>query len=123
MKKVYGNLSFFENKDLVAVHVRRGDYVKLSHVHSNLAENHDYYKAAMSYFKGKKFVFFSDDIEWCRSKFGKDNLYITSISDISDMYIMGKIPNKIIANSSFSWWSAWLFEKNNHSIIAPKNWF
>ena len=123
LKYFYGDLSVFESNDLVAVHVRRGDYVKLSDVHSNLAQNHGYYETAMKEFPSKKFVFFSDDINWCKTHFGKDHLYINSVSDLSDMLLIGLIPNKIIANSSFSWWAAWLHEQPNHKIIAPQRWF
>jgi hypothetical protein len=122
-EKFYGDLSHWSDKELAGVHVRRGDYLSLSHVHSNLSEKYNYYEKAINEFKGKKLIFFSDDINWCKKHFGNSHTYVNSISDLSDMLLLGTIPNKIIANSSFSWWSAWLFEKENHKIIAPNKWF
>lgn len=122
LRHYYGN--FLKDKDnLIAVHVRRGDYVKLSDVHNNLGDNTDYYKQAMQKFNNGKFVFFSDDIEWCQEKFGPDHLYVKPLNDVLDLYLMSAIPNKIIANSSFSWWAAWLGEVDGCKIVAPKNWF
>ncbi len=117
----YGNFQLEEN--MVAVHVRRGDYVKLADVHKNLAEDSNYYDLAMQKFDNAKFVFFSDDVQWCQSHFGNNHLYMNSISDILDLYFMASFKNKIIANSSFSWWAAWLGEDPGDKIIAPKKWF
>jgi len=113
--------SFF-NKKNVAIHIRRGDYVKLSDHHTNLAEESNYYHIAMSKFPDCKFVFFSDDIEWCKKKFGSEHCFISNEKDVVEMYIFSKIPNKIIANSTFSWWGAWL-DENPNLIISPQEWF
>lgn len=107
----------------VAVHVRRGDYVKLSHVHTNLAEHTSYYQDATRLFPDQQKIFFSDDIEWCKSNFKGNNLYINTGNDVIDFFLMSKIKNKIIANSSFSWWPAWIGEQEDSKIIAPKMWF
>jgi hypothetical protein len=124
LNSYYSGFDFYKNtKDYVAVHVRRGDYVNLSHIHTNLAENQNYYESAMKKYFNKKFVFFSDDILWCKNNFGNEHIYVNSVNDVLDLYLMSKFENIIIANSSFSWWSAWLGETNNSKIIAPKYWF
>ena len=86
----------------------------------------DYYDEAMSRFpKGTKFVFFSDDIEWCKETFGlsRRNIYIENQEDVLDLYLMSKIHNNIIANSSFSWWGAWLNEIEDKKVLTPPVWF
>jgi len=112
------------NDSHVAIHVRRGDYVKLADHHYNLAETTRYYEDAMQKFKNHKFVFFSDDIKWCMSHFGSEHLYIDGEIDVIQMYLMSYFKNIIIANSTFSWWAAWLeHAHNNKNVLAPKQWF
>lgn len=111
------------NDDFVAIHVRRGDYINLSDYHTNLCETTDYYKNSIQMMSGKKKVFFSDDIQWCKKKFGTDdNLFVENENDLIELYVLSGIPNKIISNSTYSWWAAWL-PKNETNVIAPKNWF
>ena len=74
----------------------------------------------MSYFPNSKFLIFSDDIEWCKKEFGIDNLYSENTDKFVDMYTMTRCNGHIIANSSFSWWGAYLGGKKT---IAPKTWF
>ena len=113
------------NNRYVSVHIRRGDYLlpKFSGHHTNLGR--EYYQKAMSHFPDDStFVFFSDDIEWCKQTFGKKNsFFVENTNDVIDMYLMSKIPNNIIANSSFSWWGAWLNTNGDKKVIRPKNWF
>jgi hypothetical protein len=105
-----------------SVHVRRGDYLKLQDYHPT--QTIEYYKEAMSMMpKNSKFIFFSDDIEWCKEQFGKEHEYIDGNKDIIDLFLMSFCKNHIIANSSFSWWGAWLNPSKNKKVIAPKNWF
>lgn len=112
-------------RDLVAVHVRRGDYLKSSDFHTNLTDT-DYYKNAMEMFENKMFIFVSDDIEWCKENFKGDNIiYSPFTEELQDLLLMSYCGNQIIANSSFSWWGAYL-KKNgliDSKIIAPKQWF
>ena len=71
-----------------------------------------------------KFIIFSDDPDWCRNEFFGEN-YI--ISDLGDAYIelcaMSLCDHNIIANSSFSWWGAWLNNNPNKIVISPSKWF
>lgn len=117
----------------VSVHIRRGDYVTNSHTNKYHGTcSLDYYNKAVKYI-GKKvdkplFYIFSDDIDWVEKNLTVDypmtvisNQY--SCSDIEDLRLMSMCKHHIIANSSFSWWGAWLGKKDDGIIIAPKKWF
>lgn len=104
--------------DKIAIHVRRGDYINLQHVHPVLKL--DYYYQAMDYFKGEKFTIFSDDINWCLKNFPRKNVsYSTTynLDPIEDFKEMASHKGLIIANSSYSWWAAYLSESKH--VIAP----
>ena len=111
--------NLFKNaEDYISVHIRRGDYLNLQKYHPIL--DYGWYIKAMSYFPNSKFLIFSDDIEWCKKEFGIDNLYSENTDKFVDMYTMTRCNGHIIANSSFSWWGAYLGGKKT---IAPKTWF
>lgn len=111
-----------QKNNTCAVHIRRGDYVKYKEFHNNLGPS--YYRASFEQMKGKYFVFFSDDILWCKNNFKDLNAtFVDSKSDIIDFYLMSMLRNQIIANSSFSWWAAWLNTNKNKTVFAPKKWF
>lgn len=105
----------------VSIHIRRGDYVASPDHHPT--QNSDYYKKAISEFDDNSiFYIFSDDIAWCKGVFVGNNFrFIESGSPYVDMCIMTKLNNHIIANSSFSWWGAWL--SASKLTIAPSKWF
>ncbi len=115
----------------VAIHVRRGDYLKptVAQYHGILPLS--YYEQAISYLQhrlvGLDLVIFSDDPQFCRLHFEKyNNVYIVSGNEGAswkDMSLMSACQHHIIANSSFSWWGAWLSQYSNGIKIAPKNWF
>ena len=105
---------------LVSLHVRRTDYTKFSHVHTNLGM--DYYKEAMQHFDGYRPVVFSDDVEWCKNEMswlGDDAVYMNNDAGV-DMLLMSYCNAHIIANSSFSWWGSYL---GQGKTIAPKKWY
>lgn len=107
-----------ESYDGVAVHVRRGDYLNLQHVHPVLPIS--YYISAMEQFNGESFTIFSDDIDWCKSNINGSNIkYHQTGVDIEDLKIMSGFSKFIIANSSFSWWAAYL--SRGEKVIAPNN--
>ena len=119
------------------MHIRRGDYLTLtsaSNYHGNL--DNSYYQQAFKLIHQKddtvKIIIFSDDIEWCRCNFhGLKNIHFSpSPADAKsweDMILMSLCRGIIIANSSYSWWSAWLGDMRygiaNRQVIAPKQWF
>ena len=67
---------------------------------------------------------FSDDIKWCKDNFTEGPfIFVGGGEDYIDLHLMSKCKNNIIANSSFSWWGAWLNNNENKRVIAPKDWF
>lgn len=112
--------------ETVSVHVRRGDYLS-----PELRDHHppltmEYYRAAMARFPGARFQLFSDDPGWCLLNF-RDAGYKVEISTghtaPEDMALMASCDHHIIANSSFSWWGAWLGRNPGKRVVAPAAWF
>lgn len=102
----------------VAVHVRRGDYLDRQHVHP--VQTLDYYKRAMELFNGEHFTIFSDDIDWCKEHIQGYNIgYRIPQDTISDFKEMSGFSKFIIANSSYSWWAAYLSKSDK--VVAPSN--
>ena len=113
-----------------SLHIRRGDYISNSKSHAIHGTcNLKYYKEAIKIIKEKyqnpTFFIFSDDPTWT-----KDNLVLNNAIYINhnclpheDIYLMSLCKNNITANSSFSWWGAWLNRNDSKTIIAPKQWF
>lgn len=127
---------FLNLKNTVAIHVRRTDYLQLSEAHPVLSM--DYYDYAGKIIDDKidkpfssvcslNYIVFSDDIEWCKSQFKHPKcIFSERNSNIVDLFLMAQCKHHIIANSSFSWWAAWLAKnmfENNGITIAPQNWF
>jgi hypothetical protein len=112
------------NGKTCTLHVRKGD--SLLNPDMNVLSL-EYYKDAVSRFDDDTtFVIFSDDIQWCKDNlsFIKNKIYINEKSDFTELHLMSMFKNNIIANSTFSWWSAWLGDNNN--VISPdptNNWF
>lgn len=113
--------SYLDNP-LVSLHVRRGDYLKFPGVHPTCSIK--YYENALSKFSPKpKVLIFSDDIDWCKQNFLGDRFVFIQEEDYISLYLMSLCEHNIIANSSFSWWGAWLNQNPNKMVIAPKTWF
>ena len=112
------------NENTVSLHVRRGDYVNLQNFHP--LQTIDYYKNAYDTINENSInvLILSDDINWCKKNIKFNNtLYIENETNIIDLYIMSLCKHNIIANSSFSWWGAWLNKNKNKKIVCPINWF
>lgn len=111
--------------EIISIHVRRGDYVALNSFHPTCSP--DYYAEAAQHFVDSNchFMIFSDDIEYCKQAFGEsDNIHYSIGNDqFVDLCLMSMCDHNIIANSSFSWWGAWLNPNENKKVIAPKKWF
>ena len=109
----------------VAIHIRREDYKK-----SNNILPVYYYMNAKKYMESKieqpYYIFFSDYMEWVRKEFdfGPNSFYISEegLKDYEELLVMGKCKYNIIANSTFSWWGAWLNQNKNKLVIGPKQW-
>ena len=109
---------------LVSVHVRRGDYLTIHQGLWHTPCNLKYYQQAMQVFDDVDFLFFSDDMEWCKNNFaGKNILYSEGKSAIMDFAMISLCDHNILANSSFSWWSAWLNNNPDKQVVATSNWF
>lgn len=81
-----------------------------------------YYERAMAEFPGEKFVVFSDDIEWCKQQeVFKGCDFSEGNTEVEDMNAIARCKSVIMANSSFSWWGAWL--GSHDKVIAPRKWF
>ena len=123
-------LDLIHETNSVSLHVRRGDYVKLQHIHGLC--DLDYYAHAIRFITehltNPHFFIFSDDIQWVTNnlKIGFSHTFV----DINhghdsawDMWLMANCKHNIIANSSFSWWGAWLNQNPNKIVVAPAQWF
>jgi len=123
-EKIINNYGMYLDSKVVSLHVRRTDYLKFSGHYEIL--NHSYYQKALEYFPAAEIIFiFSDDIEWCKlhlPSFGKFTVYVEGQTDVEDLWLMSKVSGNVIANSTFSWWGAYL-NKNNPTVIAPSKWF
>jgi hypothetical protein len=131
------------NGKVISLHVRRTDYVNLQSYH--LPCSLEYYKRALEEFSEEiPVLIFSDDIEWCKKQeiFSGDRFYFSenteqyshahkdadgqfrqSLVPYTDLCLMSLCSDAIVANSSFSWWGAWLISNPNKKIVAPDAWF
>ena len=124
----------------ISIHIRRGDYVKdkkTNRYHGSLPT--EYYKKALAILSEKlgaekvenkdkiKFFIFSDDIEWVKQNmtFPYQAIFVSNpaIPDYEELVLMSSCQHHIIANSSFSWWGAWLGPNPQKIVIAPEKWF
>jgi hypothetical protein len=103
------------------MHIRRNDFLSQQEHFPVLPK--EYYLNALNLLpQGLKVVILSDDIEWCKENLFAD-FYIGNNDPSDALYIMTKSKHNIIANSSFSWWVAWLNKNPDNIVIAPKMWF
>ena len=117
-----------QGRETVAVHIRRGDYLK----HKALGGICDlpYYKNAIEKIETlvsePLYVIFSDDITWCKENIDVENAkfvdWNSGKQSFEDMHLMSLCKHNIIANSSFSWWGAWLNSNPNKVVVAPNKW-
>lgn len=126
-KEILDKANFFlepyRQYNLVSIHVRRTDYLSLSHIH--VVCNLDYYLNAIKIFNDPKtyFVVTSDDLDWVKDNSPLDNVIFPQGDDLLDLCIQSECDHHIISNSTFSWWGAWLGKNPSKKIIAPERWF
>lgn len=120
-------------KNCCAIHIRRGDYVK-DRLFRGICDI-DYYKTAIQRVKElanpEVFFIFSDDTVWCREHLTAlsgqtETIYVdwnTGEKSFQDMHLISLCNHQIIANSSFSWWGAWLNTNKNKVVISPRKWW
>lgn len=104
------------------IHVRRTDYLKYASVHHNLSKKYYLNILEKEYNNYDFFYFLSDDIDWCKNNFSDTKYkFIECQNQYQDLFFMTQCDGAILANSSFSWWGAWLGKEKK--VIAPKQWF
>ncbi len=114
-----------------SIHIRRGDMANETNMKIHGICSLEYYQDAIKYLENKlgklNYFIFSDDIEWCKSNLNiSDAIFVDSKEKRiahEDIYLMSLCEHNIIANSSFSWWGAWLNSNLDKICIAPKAWF
>lgn len=120
------------SSNAVVIHIRRGDYVsspETASYHGNC--DISYYEKAIQLMQERNrdlaFFVFSDDPSWVRQNFKATRSYDLvsgeGLSNVEELHLMALCKHAIVANSSFSWWGAWLMNNPDKTIIAPKQWF
>lgn len=123
--------NLFNKKNTVAVHIRRGDYLINKAAKDVLGVlPQDYYFNAFDFIFEKVsnsiFYIFSDDINWAKNNFKYKNInfvFAENQNPCADLNQMSLCEHNIIANSSFSWWGAWLNRNPDKIVIAPQKWY
>jgi hypothetical protein len=118
------------SEDFTSLHIRRGDYVDLKTTHTCLSDT-DYYDQAIELIDPKKIIVFTDDKQWLtksgnleRWRLNRDVIICEEQTDIDELQMMTQARHSIIANSSFSWWGAYLGPHQKRGrVIAPSVWF
>ena len=115
----------------VSLHVRRTDYIDEEHASIHNLCSEKYYKNAIDHVRSKHsdavFFIFTDDKEWCKEHFIGPNFVVVELeegqkTDIAEMTLMSRCKHHILANSSFSWWAAWLNDSPEKLVIVPEKW-
>src|SRR3989338_2167579 len=126
-------ISQIKNTNSISIHIRRCDYItnkKFSKVYNLLDEK--YYQKSVKFITEKindpHFFIFSDDINWVKQNLNipYPKIFVSGENEIKnyeELILMSLCKHNIIANSSFSWWGAWLNKNSNKTVIVPKNWF
>lgn len=130
-KDIMFYLEQVRTNESASIHIRRGDYVTNSKANSHHGVcGLTYYERAIEKIikltsESLTFFIFSDDIEWCKKNLPikYNHVYVSTSKDYYDLYLMSKCSHNIIANSSFSWWAAWLNSSAQKKVIAPEKWF
>lgn len=120
---------FIDKSISVSLHIRRGDYIRMKDIYGNCSM--EYYRESINTIKEKLsnpvFFIFSDDIDWVKENLNisDKNIYVSrpDLEDYEELILMSKCKHNIIANSTFSWWGAWLNKNDDKIVIAPKQWF
>ncbi|MFL5763694.1 MAG: alpha-1,2-fucosyltransferase [Bacteroidia bacterium] len=132
-QKSAGLADQMQKENSVAIHVRKGDYVSVKQNQEIYAAlDGAYYLAAIEYIKthvkDPVFYIFSDEPDWFTKNI-KANVPVVNVTDnrgsssYQDLFLMSCCKHNIIANSSFSWWGAWLNKHPQKIVIAPEKWF
>ena len=121
-----------QQQNSVSVHIRRGDYLRKQIIfewHGVMSK--EYYNSALEILQSKvkdvKVYYFTDDVDWVSQNllplFKGEIVSLNTKSHYEDLYLMSHCQHNVIANSSFSWWGAWLNTNPDKIVIGPKKWF
>lgn len=121
-------LTRIKNSNSVSIHVRRGDYI--GHPLLGNICGYSYYSNAIDFInsriKDPVYFVFSNDIEWCKENLNLKSIYFceenTEKNSAIDLLLMSNCKSNIIANSTFSWWGAWLNQTADKKVVAPSKW-
>lgn len=122
-------LKLIQQTESVSVHIRRGDYIN-NPFFGGICDK-EYYLKALNMINEKVanpiFFIFSNDMDWCKENLPIQNelhyiFWNTGSSSAIDMHLMSNCKHNIIANSTFSWWAAWLNTNKDNLVISPANW-
>lgn len=117
-----GHEYLHDTNNITGIHIRRTDYLNIQHAHPVCSL--DYYETCLGKINNNdRVLVFSDDLVWCRNTFTHPRYVIIDLDMHCSLYMMTKVKNLIMANSSFSWWGGWLNTHPNKTIFAPKQWF
>ena len=115
----------------MSIHVRRGDYLDPvnSRIYNGICTV-DYYQRAIRYMQehmqDPEFYFFTDDPQWVKQNLYQDGMTVVEHQktdpNYADMFLMSQCKGHIIANSTFSWWGAWLDSKEERVVVSPTRW-
>lgn len=130
-EKLRNYIKEIEENNYVSIHVRRKDYLELSDIYGGIC-NDKYYESAIKYIANTdsdlKYIIFSDDPVWVKDNMNIPNSVCFSSKEFDqyddwyDMCIMSHCKHNIIANSTFSWWGAWLNNNPEKIVICPSRW-
>lgn len=113
----------------ISLHIRLGDYLQYPEIFGGICTE-EYYDRAIAYFKEKyhepKFFVFSNDKDYIKKYLNDSSFIVVDCNNDKnawqDMYLMSQCNHNIIANSSFSWWGAYLNQNEEQEVVAPKKW-
>jgi hypothetical protein len=124
-------LARISNANAVCIHVRRGDYLMAPHLEHHGMCSTEYYMRAMRIMRERSadpaFFVFSDDREWTREHLSANDTIVVDANGPQagqdELRLMAACRHHILANSSLSWWAAWLAAGDDQIVVAPKPWF
>lgn len=129
---IQNKLNIDKNLSKIAIHIRRGDYLKKKNSNILWIPPKEYYINYINHFNLKFpkniFIFFSDDIDWVKNNFKDININKIFIDNtlhkgLNDFQLMSQCDHFIISNSTFSWWAAYISKNKNKIIVCPNKWF
>lgn len=132
IQHLYGIKEEITSCNSVSIHIRRGDYLTKVALEVLGLQPLEYYETAIQQIAARVenpvFYIFSDDIDWAQKNLSTNYAHhyasgLLSRNTIEDFYLMTQCRHHILANSTFSWWAAWLNDYKEKVVIAPKKWF